>query len=171
MVDATVSLFVAANVSWMMTDKDKIRSILADIPLVEGRSVISDELCDDAISTYYQTPKEIWTKNRESNDPNATTLQLIQTFVKNCEKRSAFENTLKKQHQLSPDEPVSIPSPGVPRDFEFEKVSNFTDDEDQTGIHEVMDSTSEQSFVDTSTFEDSSVEKWESFDSYDKGAK
>jgi len=159
MFDAAISLSVAASVSWMMTEKDEIRSILADIPLVEGRSIVSEEVCADAISAYYQNTKEFWRKGRNSNENSAITLDLIQHFVRNCEKRQAYEEELKKQQGISSIDHISIPSPGVPRDYVFNKEL-----EKESEFHESDLSLHSDSME---TISEPSMESWESFNQFD----
>lgn len=161
MVDAALSLSVAASVSWAMTEKDKIRSILADIPLVEGRSVVSEEVCADAISTYYNNSKQFWHKDRNPEENSTITLKLIEHFVRNCEKRKAYEAELKIQQGLSSTDPISIPSPGIPRDYTIgiqnDKESEY-DETEQILRDDFLDNVSEPS-----------MDSWESFDKFDSG--
>lgn len=159
LIDTTLSLFVGANVSWVMTDKEQIRNILTEVPLVDGRSVISDELCMDAITAHNKLPKQFWTKDRDPNNPNTTTLNLIHTFVRNCGKRMSYEKDLRMQQGLPPNAPVSIPVPGVPKDY----PSTLSDEVIQQ--REIDDFGADVIFNENmlEATADSSAETWDSF--------
>jgi len=53
-VDLTLSFIVAAYTSYYMADREKIAKSLVEIPLMEGRSAISDNFCSDLIKEYHR---------------------------------------------------------------------------------------------------------------------
>jgi hypothetical protein len=122
-LDLFVSLSLAAYGSAYFTDTNKLMNDLADIPLVEGRSLISDELCDDFIDVYKSIPKRTWDKFDGKSEP----LDAIGKFVKNCLRRHALEKKIIEEKRSfgsfgidSESKKVEIPYPGVPRDIDVE---------------------------------------------------
>jgi len=83
---------------------------LADIPLVKGRSLVSDELCTDFIKEYNNMPPQIWTSK---NAAESTSMQAIKTFIENCNKRERLVSDRQK-NGMDFKEAAKIPSPGVP---------------------------------------------------------
>ena len=57
--DAVLSTAMAGTVWIMATDKDKVFKTASELPLVEGRSDVSDALCDDFIAQYETIRPEI----------------------------------------------------------------------------------------------------------------
>jgi len=116
--DLGLSTFTAFTVSLTMMDKPELLSAFSDTPLVEGRSIISDELCEDSIKLYNSYPKELWSDQtlRDQSQASTNMVVTLQAFVRNCQMRGAFEDELRKDRGFAMNAPVSIPSPGVPRD-------------------------------------------------------
>lgn len=121
-LDVFVSLSLAAYGSAYFTDTNKLMNDLADIPLVEGRSLISDELCDDFIDIYKSIPKRTWDKYDGKSEP----LDAIGKFVRNCLRRHALEKKIIEEKRSfgsfgidSESKQVEIPYP-VPRDMDVE---------------------------------------------------
>jgi hypothetical protein len=128
-LDLFVSTSMALYGSAAMTD-------MAEIPLVEGRSLIADELCDDFIDVYRGIPRKTWKKYEGKSEA----LDAISGFVMNCMRRKVVENEIMEQNRSfgmadSHDEdggkaasPRSsgdelhpeIPSPGISRDMHVE---------------------------------------------------
>merc|ERR1711935_1066930 len=99
---------------------------MGELPLVSGRSLSADTLCDDLV--------EELRKVREENDPTYDRLQKISQekmseptaasffmegivlFCQNCERRRYLEKRIREESGLGESDPVKIPSPGVPRD-------------------------------------------------------
>lgn len=121
-VDMFVSLSMAAYGAIIFTNTEKMIQEVADIPLVEGRSLISDELCGDFYEQYRHYPSEIFEKKDDA------LLQAISRFVRNCRKRQVHENQIQQQehgwdtptNDNQQQQHVSIPSPGVPRAINIE---------------------------------------------------
>lgn len=95
---------------------------IAKIPLVQGRSAISDGICKEWQQlTYDEISPEFWhnlTHGEEDcklSDYGAW--KAIRSFADNCVKRSKFEDKLRHERGLSSDTPVAIPAPGVPENF------------------------------------------------------
>jgi hypothetical protein len=124
-LDLTLSTSVAAYGSALFTDKAKLMNEMASIPLVSGRSLIADELCDDFIDVYKGIPKKTWKKYEGKSEA----LDAISGFVMNCMKRKVVEKEILEQNQSFgiTDEGsaengkavkhVEIPTPGVSPDI------------------------------------------------------
>lgn len=111
--DAVLSTAMAGTVWIMATDKEKVFKTASELPLVEGRSDVSDALCDDFIAQYEAIRPDFW-KDYSSGESG---LQAISDFVTNCRRRQAYERRIRRESGLGPNDPVSIPRGGVPRDF------------------------------------------------------
>lgn len=109
--DGLLSTAMAGTVWILATDKQKLYDTASDIPLIDGRSDISDNLCSDFIAQYDSIRPEFWKEYRDDG------LSAIQEFVANCRKRQAFERRLRRELGMGDNDPVSIPSGGVPREF------------------------------------------------------
>lgn len=109
-IDIFLSLLVGASASLFLTDEVKMQNDLADIPLVKGRSLVSDELCTDFIKEYNNMPPQIWTSK---NAAESTSMQAIKTFIENCNKRERLVSDRQK-NGMDFKEAAKIPSPGVP---------------------------------------------------------
>jgi hypothetical protein len=158
-LDATVSLLMAAYTSSYMADVPTIVQQVTDIPLMEGRSAISDHFCTALVEEY----KRQWNLDPNSNsnsnnstsgpfgrveksvppfdhkpllkDPQETILKGHILFIQNCQKRQAMERQLRKERGLPPDQPVEIPSPGVPTDLLMQDWNTGDDDHEGTDIN------------------------------------
>jgi hypothetical protein len=135
--DGIVSLYVAIYVS--TRNPDQFLQQISDIPLMEGTSVVSKELCpilleeiqrlqndlahnDENTSTGTQLNKalpKISPKNKvlfrdAMNHPETPVLQCLLQFCTNCRRRSAYEQILREQSGSDEATAISIPPPGVP---------------------------------------------------------
>lgn len=118
-LDIFVSGMMALYMSAVWTDKKKMLNEAAEIPLVEGRSLISDELCTNFMRHYATIPQDTWRKHRGTSDA----LTAIESFVVNCQRRQMLEQSLRHELGLQPggsaqDYRPTIPSPGVPTDLD-----------------------------------------------------
>jgi hypothetical protein len=113
-VDLAVSLAMGAAVWFYTIDKKGTFNAVSNVPLVEGRSAVSDTLCADFIEQKKKLPARLW---KEYNDDAVTMLRL---FIENCQRRTQYERQLRIEKGLGPDEPVAIPPPGVPPDMVIE---------------------------------------------------
>ena len=166
-LDALLSLYVAAFVSSYATDPKKILDQVSEVPLVSGRSIISDELCDDFILEHGQFPTEFWQRLKNSSEDATTLTQIciaMDNFVTNCKKRRIYEKELQdgrfSEGLQIPDfytngidtaekssEGVNIPPPGVPRTID---VSSFV----VSGSSHRNNTTADGSFSDESNAKD-----------------
>lgn len=103
--DILLSALVGCSSTLFLTDTNQLKAEVAKVPLVKGRSFVSDELCSDFISEF----ERVSSKEATSLDKS------LQTFIMNCQKRKKVENHLKNQMDYSDDNEtyVSIPNPGV----------------------------------------------------------
>ena len=140
-VDVTLSVLVGATTSMRFSATRQTMMKVSDLPLVEGRSIVCDEFCTTIMQEVAKQHKEdryFW-KTVTTNHDNLP-LEGIHRFSINCQKRQAFEQKLREEQGLRSGEPVSIPSGGVPRDFEPEDGDAFTfqpDDADGNGESEL----------------------------------
>jgi hypothetical protein len=129
--DVTLSVMLGASTCMTCTDTEAVKAGLATIPLVEGRSVMSDELCTSYIRAYqlsqqkgFDWPKHTRTTHTSTKNPNnnivaegtapSAFLRHLEIFVKNCQQRQQYEHELRRDQGLASDQPVVVPSPGVP---------------------------------------------------------
>ena len=85
------------------------------LPLIQGRSIVAEEVCDDIINfVNHEIPPEFW-KNLHVDGAlsNATTWQQIIRFSDNCVRRKQFENDIRRRQGKKDDTPISIPAPGI----------------------------------------------------------
>jgi hypothetical protein len=113
-MDATVSLLMGAAVWFYSIDKKRVFNAVSDIPLVEGTSAVSDTLCRDFIEEKKTIPKTVW------GEYNDDAVLMLKNFIGNCQRRQLYERQLRIERGLQPEEPVSIPAPGVPVDLVIE---------------------------------------------------
>jgi len=128
-LDVIVSLTVGASTSFYFTDQDYMLSQIANVPLVEGRSLVSDEFCTDMIHQFNKVPPEVW---RDTQNP---ALISVRTFVKNCQYRQSYEEKLRHDYQLQPKEPVSIPAPGVDTSYMMMNPNNNKNNNNSSASH------------------------------------
>jgi len=151
-LDVFLSLSLAAYGSAYFTDRGKLMQDLSKVPLVEGRSLLSDELCTDFIDIYRSIPKKTWDKFNGKSEP----LDAIGGFVKNCLRRRVAEKELLAQRRTfgiaSEDEHVEIPHPGVSRDIDVE--IEWKDKSDDLTAERIV-SKDDESFV-SNDFDDGS---------------
>jgi hypothetical protein len=139
LLDATLSLMMAASVSMTYTDTDQIRKQLLELPLLEGRSLAADALCQEISNELSKVQQENnpayrrltkqqqrnhHTTNHETTTTTTTTvsspssfyLQGIIDFSENCQRRRFVERRLRQEQGLGKQDAVEIPPPGVPKD-------------------------------------------------------
>jgi len=133
-LDCFVSFSMATYGSMYFLDMKKITEVGSNIPLVEGRSMISDEMCNDFTDIYRSIHQKTWEKYEGKSIP----LDTISSFVKNCMKRKVIETQLLEQQRgfgvADNSEHVEIPSPGVPADTTIEINWNTFDSDAKTDI-------------------------------------
>ena len=85
---------------------------IAKIPLLPGRSVLSDRLCDDIIKlAHREIPPDFWSNLDLEEDglKDRKRWQAVRDFGDNCARRRAFEAGFRRDHGLKPDDSVDIP--------------------------------------------------------------
>ena len=125
--DTVLSLMVGANVSMYYTDQDEIRKQIVELPLVSGRSLTADTLCDELVEELRKVREEknptyerLEKLSRENlAEPTTASLYMegIVLFCQNCERRRYFERRIREESGLGKTTPVQIPIPGVPKDY------------------------------------------------------
>lgn len=135
--DCTLSLMMAASVSAAYTDVDQIRDQLLELPLVKGRSLVSDALCDDIVrelaairkenSPAYQRlardvrdqqkqrrnnskSRQSWSLTESDSNPLAQYLESIDTFAQNCQRRRYAEQQIREQSGWASSSATSMTS-------------------------------------------------------------
>ena len=76
---------------------------LADIPLVSGKSKLSESLCNDWIQiTKHQIPSAFWEYQKDNQNNGNSSWKYIQRFADNCMQRQALEKDgMKNQRKDS----------------------------------------------------------------------
>lgn len=156
-LDTFCSVSVGAYASLYFIDKKKMMKQFADIPLVEGRSLLSEELCEDFTREFRKCDRRAWDTDhpalggypRDGDDGGNTDFQgTILGFVANCRRRAIYENEVRRESGAGrADGPVVVLSPGVPRDIEV----GFDDllEEDKSGGEEANVGMAEGDYFDT----------------------
>ena len=123
-LDIFVSMSVGAWASILLIDKDRMMKEVSEIPLVQGRSLISEELCQDFSLEFKKYGRDTWDTNHpalsnggRNGSRKSEFSSLVEGFVANCKRRSIYEQELRSERGLRDDEPVVIPAPGVPKDI------------------------------------------------------
>jgi hypothetical protein len=128
MLDTFVSMSIGAYASIYFTDTNKMMEKFEKIPLVEGRSLLSEQLCHDFTKEFKSYGKQFWnighhamtTDNSDDNrggDEGGEFRELIQGFVANCRRREIYEKDIRQEQGLGANDEVIVPSPGVPQDI------------------------------------------------------
>lgn len=113
-IDAVMACATGVVVCVVTTPRVKLFKAAADIPLVPGRSAVSDTLCSDFIENYKRLPKELWSSKKIQRDD---VTKSIKRFVENCQRRQQMERQLRYNAGLGENDVVDIPYPGVPEDL------------------------------------------------------
>lgn len=130
-MEGTFSLWVANRVfHYKSQNSNGAYNTIAKIPLVSGRSIISDSICNPWIDiTANQIPRSFW----KNLDPQSKEIgagitderawRSILEFSQNCVKRQAFERQLKSDHGLQSGDPspISLPT-NVPDNVTLSKA-------------------------------------------------
>jgi len=101
-LDSFVSLSMAAYGSFYFMDTQYMVQSISKLPLVPGKSLVSELLCDDFIILYQSIPKHKWEHYTTLHEQiqhvtgKKTNLMLIQDFTRNCIKRQRYEEELKQ---------------------------------------------------------------------------
>lgn len=126
--DSIISLMVGANICFVCTDKNAIRQQIVELPLVSGRSLTADALCDDIVDELRKVREEknpayerlrMQKNNQRGEDPNSGQdaasyyMDGIVLFCENCERRRYYERCIREERGLENKDQVDIPIPGV----------------------------------------------------------
>ena len=115
-VDIFLSVMIGCSATVFLTDPDRLRDDLSALPLVRGRSLVSDDLCGDFVREFRKHPEELWRHGKiRETEPN---IVAIHEFVLNCGRRRAWEKKRREERGMAPSDPVIVPEPGVPNDIE-----------------------------------------------------
>ncbi|EEC46379.1 predicted protein [Phaeodactylum tricornutum CCAP 1055/1] len=115
LTDVVVAFAVAVATSVACTDTKVILKILGDLPLVEGHSKVSQELCPEISTAWKRALRDPQVNSDLLEHPDTPYLQAVQEFYHNCQRRDAYERQLRKDKGVSSTYPVAVPPPGVPR--------------------------------------------------------
>lgn len=89
-LDLMSSILFGISAALFLTDLEKMKQDFANIPLVQGNSLVSDELCPSFLEEFSTVNPSLWySKEALSN----TTLQSIRTFCENCQKRKDMSHS------------------------------------------------------------------------------
>lgn len=123
-LDIVFSTLVGLSASILLVDKDRMIKEASEIPLVQGRSLVSEQLCQDFSLEFQKYSRDSWDENHPAlrhggidRSRKSDVTSLLEGFVANCKKRSIYEQKLRVEWGLRDDEPVVIPAPGVPKDI------------------------------------------------------
>ena len=90
--------------------RDDSYAHIANIPLVPGRSALSDALCSSWIDTYRSIPQEFWWREDKKKDERAW--NAIRMFAIHCLQRREYEKQVKQEMGVCEDvEHVALPLP------------------------------------------------------------
>jgi hypothetical protein len=117
-LDSAVAFSIAATTSLIFADRQKVLSTLAQIPLVQGTSRVSKELCPGILRELEGVRKESAASRDMVDHPQSPPLAAFVEFAKNCQIRDSFERQFRRANGMSDDEAVSIPPPGLPGAFQ-----------------------------------------------------
>mmetsp|Transcript_43568 Transcript_43568/g.105646 ORF Transcript_43568/g.105646 Transcript_43568/m.105646 type:complete len:287 (-) Transcript_43568:1647-2507(-) len=84
---------------------------VADIPLCQGRSRVSDALCPDWVeTTHKEVPTEFWDAVSDGTVRDPQTWNAIRSFSMNCERRWQIERQIRREQGLrDTNRPVVLP--------------------------------------------------------------
>jgi DNA-binding protein Fis len=132
LLDGMLSFYVTVYVSTRQSDM--FLQKVTDIPLLEGQSTVADELCPVFLNELKILHREqrnhrlSGVEEMALKDPETPALKCLLDFCTNCQRRAAYEDLLRRDRGLPPNEPISIPPPGVPLDVAFTELSMSDDD-------------------------------------------
>ena len=116
-MESSLGFWVGVRTYSKLTEKDGgTFEGISKVPLVEGRSALSDGLCKEWINVSQRIPPEFWHNLKAEDNSNLKSFQTwkaIRSFADNCVLRAKQEQTLRTKKSLGPDDPVGIPGPGV----------------------------------------------------------
>lgn len=125
-VQLTMSVILASMAGWVgkrtyeiiSTRQESSFSQIASIPLVPGRSVISDVLCPSWVETYRNVPLSFW--KEKSGDMRE--FRAIRLFAIHCQQRMEYEKRLLREHRSDSCEKENIKETNIALPFPVGKV-------------------------------------------------
>lgn len=143
-LDICVSMLMAASTSFSILDENTLVDSVATLPLSEGRSVVSDEFCVTMQQEIAKRNPSIFTK------ADSIYLKGMYSFSQNCSRRQSYEAVLRQESGMSSNDPVSIPSGGVPEDYQISNDGtasyNSGEEEDSSYGASSSDNTTDESY-------------------------
>ena len=124
LTDFLLSTLIGGSVSLFLSDSDQFKNDVARIPLVEGKSFISDELCPLFLQQYVNvTSKNV--------DQLETMDKEFLEFIDNCQKRNRVESFLKERKRKEESSKVGE------SDFTMNEDDDSNDDGISIPFHDV----------------------------------
>ena len=116
---------------------DDVYDDIVNLPLVEGKSIVSDHICDEFSDVIrYKVHPAFW-KNLDQTNDGAQKLSHedffrgVLEFEDSCKKRKAFEKVIRRRDgdgdgdgdsDASDSTSIYIPSPGVPKEITEDEI-------------------------------------------------
>jgi hypothetical protein len=89
---------------------DDTYDLIAEVPLVAGRSIIAESLCTEWIDiSHKKIPRTFWENVDAGTLKSQPTWRAIQKLCDSCVKREFYEKQIRKELQIPDNEPVSLP--------------------------------------------------------------
>lgn len=154
-IDTVLSVMMGASVCMAYTDLDAVKDQIVALPLVPGRSLSSEALCDVIVKELSVVRRErspayqrLVSKrgipgpgvDEESEVAHTTSkayLQAIEDFSANCQRRQYVERTIREEQGLPPSTPVEIRSPISPTAPRWREHTEDDEDDDDSGDFDV----------------------------------
>mmetsp|Transcript_6407 Transcript_6407/g.9310 ORF Transcript_6407/g.9310 Transcript_6407/m.9310 type:complete len:260 (-) Transcript_6407:415-1194(-) len=98
---------------------------VSKIPLCEGKSSISENLCPGWTElTYKKIPQSFWESIDDPEDDFADKKfwAATRSFAENCLKRDLYAKEIRQNQNILSEEPVAVPAPGVPENIDITQV-------------------------------------------------
>jgi hypothetical protein len=117
LLDTTLSLMMAASVSMTYTDTDQIRQQLLELPLIEGRSLTADALCEEISN-------ELSKVQQEDNSHNRAYQRLLMTTKQQHHQWENTNHTTANNHETTTS---SSSSQSSPSSFYLQGIIDFSE--------------------------------------------
>ncbi len=122
----TINVIIASMAGWVgkrtyeiiSTRQENSFSQIASIPLVPGRSAISDALCPSWVETYRNVPLTFW----KGNSGDMREFKAIRLFAIHCQQRMEYEKRLLRKHRSDTCDKENIKETNIALPFPVDKV-------------------------------------------------
>ena len=124
-----VAAIVSISTASFLFDGPKFHRQLATVPLQPGQSYFCARMCPALIQQRNQILQEDEKKTALWNDPETVELEAIVQLIHNCRLRMDYQDAVRRQQPSENDsgdkekevndEPVEVPEPGVPLQYEY----------------------------------------------------